>query len=170
VTCHYNWKAEPANVSLGLHRSHSSRHVRIRQEEAQDSPRRLIFAIYGNPPPPKRANVQQAIGLACEDLLLGVVDRKAVAEHARALAVTPIPYSTHDLALSALLSSKRLSSMVPYWDSPLWTITSISTNITLATRLRGKPSENMAADRFDVVDFTTSDGKSKTLYFELSDL
>jgi len=28
----------------------------------------------------------------------------------------------------------------------------------------------MAADRFDVVDFTTSDGKSKTLYFELSDL
>ena len=63
----------------------------------------FIFAVYGNPPPPKRANVEQAIELACNELLLGLVDREAVREHARALAETPIPYSTHDLAVSVAL-------------------------------------------------------------------
>ncbi len=66
----------------------------------------FIFAIYGNPPPPKRANVEQAIALACVELLLGVIDQREVRGHALALAATPIPYSTHDLALSVALCNR----------------------------------------------------------------
>src|SRR4029077_778961 len=74
----------------------------------------FIFAVYGNPPPPKRANVEQAIGVACDQLLLGLVDREAVREHAVALAASPIPYSTHDLALSAALHFFKEPRFIPH--------------------------------------------------------
>jgi hypothetical protein len=63
----------------------------------------FIFAVYGNPPPPKRANVEQAIALASDKLLSGLVDEQELRRHALALAATPIPYSTHDLAVSMAL-------------------------------------------------------------------
>ena len=34
----------------------------------------FITAIYGNPPPPKRANVNEAARLASEELLMGNID------------------------------------------------------------------------------------------------
>ena len=32
----------------------------------------FIFGVYGNPPPPKRANVNQAIVIASDELLMGM--------------------------------------------------------------------------------------------------
>ncbi len=73
----------------------------------------FIFAVYGNPPPPKRANIEEAVGLACDKLLLGLLDREAVRENVLALAATPIPYSTHDLALSATLNFFKDPRYIP---------------------------------------------------------
>lgn len=73
----------------------------------------FIFAVYGNPPPPKRADVDQAVELACDKLLLGLVDREAVRENVSALAATPIPYSTHDLAISATLNFFKDPRFIP---------------------------------------------------------
>jgi hypothetical protein len=73
----------------------------------------FIFAVYGNPPPPKRANIEQAVGLACDKLLLGLVDGQAVRENALALAATPIPYSTHDLAISTTLNFFKDPRYIP---------------------------------------------------------
>jgi hypothetical protein len=72
----------------------------------------FIFAIYGNPPPPKRANVGQAISLACE-LLMGIVDEKEVSHQATSLSDGPIPYSTHDLAVSVALHFFKQTEFVP---------------------------------------------------------
>lgn len=66
----------------------------------------FIFAVYGNPPPPKRANLKQAIQLASE-LLVGHVDERSISRQAIALSDGPIPYSTHDLALSTALNFFR---------------------------------------------------------------
>lgn len=71
-----------------------------RPESALDA---LIFAMYGNPPPPKRANIDLAISLAGNDLLAGVIAADSVREQARALDSGPVPYSTQDLALSIAL-------------------------------------------------------------------
>jgi hypothetical protein len=72
----------------------------------------LIFAVYGNPPPPKRANVSQAVGLANE-LLLDIIDEKEVSNNAIALNDGPIPYSTHDLALSIALNIFKQPQHIP---------------------------------------------------------
>jgi hypothetical protein len=64
----------------------------------------LIVAIYGDPPPKKRANLTAAIKLADEDLLCGLVEIELVTQHATELNNGPIPYSTHDLALSVALA------------------------------------------------------------------
>ena len=50
----------------------------------------FIFAIYGNPPPPKRANVGRALSMANE-LLMGRIDEKECVFHAN---WTPIPRQT----------------------------------------------------------------------------
>ena len=71
-----------------------------RQQRAID---KFIWAVYGNPPPARRADVGQAIEMANE-LLLGVVDAEEVRRQAMALNDSPIPYSTHDLGLSVALS------------------------------------------------------------------
>jgi hypothetical protein len=64
----------------------------------------FIFALYGNPPPPKRADVDVAARLAFEDLLMRNVDEADVRAVAQELGASPIPYSTHDLALSVALN------------------------------------------------------------------
>jgi hypothetical protein len=72
----------------------------------------FIFAVYGNPPPEKRANVARASSLACE-LLMGVVDERQVRGVAEELNASPIPYSTHDLALSAALNFFKRPEYMP---------------------------------------------------------
>lgn len=73
----------------------------------------FIFAIYGNPPPVKRANVGHAVELA-SDLLAGVIDEKEVSRQAVALNDGPIPYSTHDLALSIALNFFKQPGNTPH--------------------------------------------------------
>jgi hypothetical protein len=72
----------------------------------------FIFAVYGNPPPDKRANVSQAVEIASE-LLVGVIDEIEVSRQAIALNDGPIPYSTHDLALSVALNFFKQPENVP---------------------------------------------------------
>ncbi len=67
----------------------------------------FIKLVYGDPPPPKRANVIQAAQLASEELLMEEVDRSEVKLVAEQLASGPIPYSTHDLALSVAVNFFR---------------------------------------------------------------
>lgn len=63
----------------------------------------FIKAIYGDPPPAKRANLSTAIDLASE-LLMGEVPEKEISIIGTKLESGPIPYSTHDLALSIALN------------------------------------------------------------------
>ena len=63
----------------------------------------FIKAMYGDPPPPKRAKLSEAVDLA-NDLLMGEVTEREIATLATQLNSGPIPYSTHDLALSVALS------------------------------------------------------------------
>jgi hypothetical protein len=74
----------------------------------------FIFAVYGNPPPPKRANVQQAIRLASDELLVGSVAESEVRTLAQQLSAGPIPYSTHDLALSVALNFFKRPDYMPH--------------------------------------------------------
>lgn len=73
-----------------------------KKKKPQNALDEMIFAIYGNPPPAKRANVGQAVEMASE-LLMGIVNENEVSRQAIALNDGPIPYSTHDLALSVAL-------------------------------------------------------------------
>lgn len=92
----------PTKRQIQKQKGHS--HVRIIQkkkpETALDA---FIFAVYGNPPPPKGADVEQAISLA-NDLLMGGVSEQDVRRQAIALDEGPILYSTHDLALYVALN------------------------------------------------------------------
>ena len=61
----------------------------------------LIFTMYGNPPPPAgRANLDEAVNLAFDDLFGGLIEMELVREHTTELHAGKIPYTTHDLALS----------------------------------------------------------------------
>lgn len=64
----------------------------------------FIVAIYGDPPPAKRANLERAIILASDELLMGQVDQRVVRSVVQDLNAGPIPFSTHDLALSAAMN------------------------------------------------------------------
>jgi hypothetical protein len=72
----------------------------------------MIFAIYGNPPPEKRANVTQAVEIAM-DLLAGEVDEKDISRQAIALNDGPVPYSTHDLGLAVAMSFFQKQENIP---------------------------------------------------------
>lgn len=63
----------------------------------------LVKTIYGDPPPEKRADVGQAVGLAFE-MLMGQVPESTISGLARDLYEGPLPYSTHDLAVSVALN------------------------------------------------------------------
>jgi hypothetical protein len=71
-----------------------------RPESAMDV---LIRTMYGDPLPPKRAKLAEAVKLANE-LLMGTVSEREVGTIAAQLNSGPIPYSTHDLALSVALN------------------------------------------------------------------
>jgi hypothetical protein len=60
----------------------------------------FIFVVYGNPPPPKTADLEEAINIATDEILMGVVKRQEVQREGEVLYSIPVPYSTHDLALS----------------------------------------------------------------------
>jgi hypothetical protein len=64
----------------------------------------LIRTIYGDRPPKKSADVRQAAVLAADVLLGGTFDRLAVVRIANELNNGPMPYSTHDLAVSVALN------------------------------------------------------------------
>jgi hypothetical protein len=64
---------------------------------------RTIKAIYGDKPPRKSADVAQAVRLAADNLLCGTTDLDRLTSLAKELDASPIPYSTHDLAVSVAL-------------------------------------------------------------------
>ncbi|HEY0432538.1 MAG TPA: hypothetical protein VGC95_01625 [Chitinophagaceae bacterium] len=73
----------------------------------------FIFAVYGNPPPLKRANLQEAIRLASDELLMRSVEESDIRNVAEGLNAGPVPYSTHDLALSVALSFYKRPEFMP---------------------------------------------------------
>ena len=80
-----------------------------KQESAMDV---FIRAVYGDPPPPKRAKLSEAVGLA-SDLLMGEVNEREIMTVATQLSSGPIPYSTHDLALSVALNFFKDPAHIP---------------------------------------------------------
>ena len=80
-----------------------------KQESAMDV---FIRAIYGDPPPPKKAKLSEAVELASE-LLMGVVSEREIVTVATELNSGPIPYSTHDLALSIALNFFKDPARIP---------------------------------------------------------
>ncbi|MCB1560874.1 MAG: hypothetical protein KDI75_07245 [Xanthomonadales bacterium] len=90
-----------------------------RRKKPKNALDELIFAIYGNPPPGKRADVRQATDLANE-LLMGTIEAEDISRQAAGLNSGPIPYSTHDLGLSvALVFFKQPENRHKLFDSQL---------------------------------------------------
>lgn len=73
----------------------------------------FIFAVYGNPPPTKSAKPDEAAQLAHQELLLEIVAKDDIDKLTAELNAGPIPYSTHDLALSVALNFLRREELVP---------------------------------------------------------
>jgi hypothetical protein len=73
----------------------------------------LIRTIYGANPPPKSADLERSITIAHEDLLFERVPLSEVKQRATELFKGPIPYSTHDLAVSAALAFFKSPEYVP---------------------------------------------------------
>lgn len=78
-------------------------------ETAMDA---LIRAIYGDSPPPKRARLGEAVDLA-KEILMNVVSERDITTVATQLNSGPIPYSTHDLALSVALNFFKNPAYIP---------------------------------------------------------
>ncbi|MHC2628725.1 hypothetical protein ACVME5_001379 [Bradyrhizobium liaoningense] len=64
----------------------------------------VIRAIYGDHPPKKSADLERAVTIAHEDILCELVNLSEVRNVASGLFASPIPYSTHDLAVAVALS------------------------------------------------------------------
>jgi hypothetical protein len=64
----------------------------------------LVRTIYGANPPPKSADLQVSTYIAYKELLLEKISSFAVRECAAKLLDGPVPYSTHDLAVSVALN------------------------------------------------------------------
>ena len=73
----------------------------------------LIFVAYGNPPPPKTAVLYDAINIAHEELLMKLISFEDVYKVGKELYDSPIPYSTHDLALSIALNFFSDTELMP---------------------------------------------------------
>jgi hypothetical protein len=67
----------------------------------------FVTAMYGDPPPPKSANVETAVQLAHREMLGCLISEQEIRELASALYEGPIPYTTHHLALSVALNFFR---------------------------------------------------------------
>lgn len=79
----------------------------------------VIITIYGNPPPAKRADVGEAVELA-KELLGNSVDEIEIRRQAIVLSDSPIPYSTHDLALAVSLHFFKQPENIPrFFDAQL---------------------------------------------------
>jgi len=72
----------------------------------------LIHAAYGSKPPAKRADPDMAAMLAHECLLSDRIPKSEVIELAYELHRGPMPYSTHDLAVSVALNFFRRSDCI----------------------------------------------------------
>lgn len=72
----------------------------------------MLTTVYGTPLPKKTANLETAFQLAYAQLLGGIVSEDEVREVTRALNNSPIPYSTHDLALAVALNFFRRPDQV----------------------------------------------------------
>jgi hypothetical protein len=68
--------------------------------------------LYGDPLPPKRADLEVAIELAYHNLLADKIPKEEVSLKAKELNAEPIPFSTNDLALSVALSYFKLPSSI----------------------------------------------------------
>jgi hypothetical protein len=75
-----------------------------KQETAMDA---VIKLIYGDNPPAKRAQIDEAVVAAHQELLLGLVEIHEVRRIAVDLNQGPLPYSTEDLALATALNLFR---------------------------------------------------------------
>lgn len=73
----------------------------------------LVRAVYCDTPPGKRADVEHAVQLA-QELLANRIGENEIARHTRALDAGPIPYSTHDLAMSVALHFFKQPQHVPH--------------------------------------------------------
>ena len=67
----------------------------------------FVHMAYGNPPPAKTARLDEAVRIAADQFLLGLVRRQDVVDLATKLDRWPIPYSTNDLAVSIALNFFR---------------------------------------------------------------
>lgn len=74
------------------------------------------FALYGDPAQPEKANLQEAITIAGDELLMGRVERREVQRQAEALYATQVFSSTHDLALSVAMNFYRQPGYIPCLD------------------------------------------------------
>jgi len=80
-----------------------------KQETLMDD---LIKSLYGDHPKPKTAKLSEAIELA-RDLLMGQVSDKEIAIVGAQLDNGPMPYSTHDLAVSIALNFFKNPQYIP---------------------------------------------------------
>ena len=72
----------------------------------------FIRAVYGDPPPRKTARLPEAVKLTNE-LLMGIVSESEISAVVTQLNSGPIPYSSHDLALSAALNFFKNPTYMP---------------------------------------------------------
>jgi len=73
----------------------------------------FIRTIYGANPPRKSADLERSVTIAHEDLLFELVALPEVKRIAGELFRGPIPYSTHDLAVSTALAFFKAPGFVP---------------------------------------------------------
>ena len=97
--------AQEVHVVFGLCRRKS----REKPPSALDA---FVHMAYGNPPPTKTARLDEAIRIAADQFLLGLVPRQDVVDLATKLNSWPIPYSTNDLAVSIALNFFRQPARV----------------------------------------------------------
>src|ERR1700676_2797092 len=64
----------------------------------------LVQSIYGDKPRKKQADLSEASRIAYEELLCEIIDYSDLHVLAKKLFDGPMPYSTHDLAISVSLN------------------------------------------------------------------
>lgn len=74
----------------------------------------FLIAFYGDPLPPKSADLEIAIQLAYREMLGGLISEQEIRELATALYEGPMPYTTHHLALSAALNFFRRPEQIDH--------------------------------------------------------
>ena len=85
---------------------------RKRREKPPTALDAFVHMAYGSAPPPKTAHLDEAVRIAADQFLLGLVPRQDVADLATRLNRSAIPYSTNDLAVSIALNFFRQPARV----------------------------------------------------------